>query len=60
MADVREISEEEKVPQQFLKLTIKYLLTALDFLHAEAQVVHTGELFFCYSDEYCGIYLSIA
>ena len=43
LKDIREMSEGEKVSGQLLKPIIKYLLMALDFLHTEARVVHTGD-----------------
>jgi serine/threonine-protein kinase SRPK3 len=43
LKDIREMSEGEKVSAQLLKPIIKYLLMALDFLHTEARVVHTGK-----------------
>jgi serine/threonine protein kinase len=43
LKDIREMSEGEKVSGQLLKPIIKYLLMALDFLHAEARVVHTAK-----------------
>lgn len=33
-----------KLPADMLKSVINYLLLALDFLHTEAGVVHTGKL----------------
>lgn len=36
-----------------LKLTLKRLLLALDFLHNEAQIIHTGKTFFYIA---CGIH----
>jgi serine/threonine-protein kinase SRPK3 len=45
LADIRGVSEGEKVSEQLLKPFTKYLLMALDFLHSEARVVHTGKLF---------------
>ncbi|KAL2068572.1 hypothetical protein VTL71DRAFT_14909 [Oculimacula yallundae] len=41
LKDIREMSEGEKVSGELLKPIIKYLLMALDFLHREAQIVHT-------------------
>lgn len=33
----------DKLPEGLLKLVLKHVLLALDFLHSEAQVIHTGE-----------------
>ena len=43
LKDIREMSEGEKVSTELLKPIIKYLLMALDYLHSDAKVVHTGE-----------------
>lgn len=42
LRDIRELSDGEKVSDDLLKPFIRYLLGALDFLHTEAKVVHTG------------------
>lgn len=42
LKDIREMSKGEKVSEDLLKSIVKYLLLALDFLHAEGRVVHTG------------------
>lgn len=39
-----------QMPEQLLKLTLTHILHALDFLHTEARVVHTGE---CDYDIFC-------
>jgi len=59
LKDIREMSEGEKVSEQLLKPIIKYLLMALDFLHAEAPVVHTGKLFLthCITNYSCARHL---
>jgi serine/threonine-protein kinase SRPK3 len=44
LKDIREMSDGGKVHGGLLKPIIKYLLMALDFLHHEARVVHTGKL----------------
>lgn len=44
LADIHEMSEGGKVNIYLLKPFIKYLLVSLDFLHTEAQVVHTGKV----------------
>lgn len=33
---------KEPLPAQLLKLTLRRLLLALDFLHTEAKMIHTG------------------
>jgi len=40
--EIRQMSEGEKVSVEILKPMINELLTALDFFHTEARVVHTG------------------
>ena len=33
----------DRLPENLLKLVLKHVLLPLDFLHSEAQVIHTGE-----------------
>ena len=33
----------DRLPENLLKIALKHVLLALDFLHSEAQVIHTGE-----------------
>ncbi len=32
----------KKLPEDLLKLVLQYILTAVDYLHSEAKVIHTG------------------
>ena len=41
LSDLRRLCDG-RIPGEMLKGIINYLLLALDFLHTEAQVVHTG------------------
>ena len=43
LSDVRRLCDG-RIPGEMLKGIINYLLLALDFLHTEARVVHTGML----------------
>ena len=36
------------LPEDALKSVLKYLLLALDFLHSEGKMIHTGETTSCY------------
>lgn len=39
---MRELPGRRRLDRPLLRLTLRYLLSALDFLHTEANVVHTG------------------
>ncbi|EPE36474.1 Protein kinase-like (PK-like) [Glarea lozoyensis ATCC 20868] len=41
ISDFQELITGEKLPQEILKLTLKHLLLALDFLHSECDIAHT-------------------
>lgn len=45
LRDIREMADG-KVPAEILKPMIYGMLLGLDYLHSEAQVVHTGALTF--------------
>jgi serine/threonine-protein kinase SRPK3 len=42
LGDIKAMSENEKLSPELLKSFTLSLLQALDFLHTEAKVVHTG------------------
>ena len=43
LPDLRNRSLLGKLPEHLLKLTLIHILHVLDFLHAEAGVIHTGK-----------------
>lgn len=43
LAALRKKLSGDRFPENLLKLVLKHVLLALDFLHSEAQVIHTGE-----------------
>jgi serine/threonine-protein kinase SRPK3 len=40
--DYKEVFRKDGFDENFVKRAVKELLRALDFIHTEAQVVHTG------------------
>lgn len=44
LLDLQNLFPSGMLPENILKLTLTHVLLALDFLHTEAQVIHTGEL----------------
>lgn len=42
LASLRAKARGRKLPEDLLKATLTHVLLALDFLHAEAGVIHTG------------------
>ena len=42
LAGLRARAQAQKFPEDLLKLTLIHIFLALDFLHAEARVIHTG------------------
>ena len=43
LSSLRARCPSRKMPEQLLKLTLTHIFLALDFLHTEARVVHTGK-----------------
>lgn len=44
LSDLQDLFPSSKLPENILKLTLIHILFAPDFLHSEAQVIHTGGL----------------
>ncbi|KAK9384675.1 hypothetical protein V1515DRAFT_610833 [Lipomyces mesembrius] len=42
LANFRRMMPDKKLSEKLLKSTLKHLLLALDFLHSEADIIHTG------------------
>jgi serine/threonine-protein kinase SRPK3 len=45
ISDFQELVPGERLPQEILKLTLKHVLLALDFLHSKCDLAHTGKFF---------------
>jgi serine/threonine-protein kinase SRPK3 len=43
ICDFQELIPGEKLPQEILKLILKHILLALEFLHSECDLAHTGK-----------------
>lgn len=44
LSDLRVICPGRKLPELLFKMALYHILLALDFLHTEARVIHTGRL----------------
>lgn len=42
LRELMEILPDRSLPEELLKTALRHILIALDFLHAEAHVIHTG------------------
>ena len=42
METLRQLSPEQKLPQNLVRIFLIHLLQALDFLHTDAKMVHAG------------------
>jgi len=61
ISDFQALIPGGKLPQNILKLTLKHVLLALEFLHSECHLAHTGKLA-CYYSLFLsriGLYLSL-
>lgn len=45
LCELRNRTMEKVLPDDLLKPTLIHILLALDFLHTEAKLVHTGTIF---------------
>ena len=45
--DFRTQLRAKVLPEKIVKLTLVHLLLALDYLHVEAEIVHTGMNMYC-------------
>jgi len=48
ISDFQALVPGERLPQVILKLTLKHILLALDFLHSECNLAHTGKFPKCH------------
>jgi len=47
LKQLRELFDDEKSTPELLKPIIYHVLFALDYLHSQAKVVHTGTVLVC-------------
>ena len=44
LRELMEVLPGRSLPEELLKIALRHVLIALDFLHTEAHVIHTGSL----------------